>query len=215
MVFRNQTGSVIRKVNRGAVAQPAEPSEDVVPPLDIAALVHHPSRRATLQDEAIMHWLANYNERSFAAAADLVGGFQYIVPIYEADSVRGGPAAEIINACGLAALGNAKNAPDLLHAARVKQVKVLRHLNEQLQDPELAMSDSSLLTCLLLSSFENIMFDGPQSLVTSTAHLQGAFTLARMRGRSQFADDIGHALYVRLRGSMVGGYSNHRVSVLI
>lgn len=34
-------------------------------------------------------------------------------------------------------------------------VRVLReYRNEQLQDPELALSDSSVLTCLLLSSFE-------------------------------------------------------------
>ncbi|KAJ4293427.1 hypothetical protein N0V90_008710 [Kalmusia sp. IMI 367209] len=206
MVFRNETGLVIRKVKRRATEdeETASPSdEDTFAQLDLSALVQHPSRRATLQDEAIMHWLANFNERFFSSSPDLEAGFEYVLPVYRTDLVRGGPAVEIINACGLAALGNSKNSPDLLRAARVKQVKVLRQLNEQLQDPEQALSDSSVLTCLLLSSFENIMCEGSQSMAASTTHLRGAATLVKMRGQSQFNGLVGHGMFVRLRGSML------------
>ena len=101
MVFRNETGLVIRKVKRktsaGDEGSPEE--EDAFATLDLSALVQHPSRRATLQDEAIMHWLANFNERFFTSSTDLPTGFEYILPVYRSDLERGGPAVEIIQAC--------------------------------------------------------------------------------------------------------------------
>lgn len=110
MVFRNETGLVIRKVKRkasgdddagggggGPAAVAAE--EDAFAMLDLSALVQHPSRRATLQDEAIMHWLRNFNERFFSSSHDLRAGYEYILPVYRSDLERGGPAVEIIQAC--------------------------------------------------------------------------------------------------------------------
>lgn len=101
MVFRNETGLVIRKVKRKTSEDDSTPTsdEDAFAALDRGALVQHPSRRATLQDEAIMHWLANYNERFFSSNPDVEGGFEYILPVYRADLTRGGPTVEIINAC--------------------------------------------------------------------------------------------------------------------
>ena len=107
MVFRNETGLVIRKVKRkesdegggtsGAGAPPSD--EDAFAMLDLSALVQHPSRRATLQDEAIMHWLRNFNERFFSSSHDLRAGYEYILPVYRSDLERGGPTVEIIQAC--------------------------------------------------------------------------------------------------------------------
>ncbi|KAK3200881.1 hypothetical protein GRF29_213g232367 [Pseudopithomyces chartarum] len=211
MVFRNETGLIIRKVKRKSSDGESSTSsgspfdEDAFAPLELSALVAHPSRRATLQDEAIMHWMANFNEKFFSSSSveNLQAGFEYIMPIYQRDLERNGPAVEIVHACGLAALGNAKGAPDLLRAARVKQIKVLRQLNEQLQDPEHGLSDSSLLTCLLLSSFENMVCEGSESMAASQMHLRGAATLVKLRGKSQFSSMIGRGMFVRLRGSML------------
>lgn len=101
MAFRNETGLVIRKVKRKLTAdQSARHSiEDSFATLDLGALVQHPSRTATLQDEAIMHWLANFNERFFSTNPKLEAGFEYILPVYRSDLARGGPIVDIINAC--------------------------------------------------------------------------------------------------------------------
>ncbi|KAL1597043.1 hypothetical protein SLS60_008625 [Paraconiothyrium brasiliense] len=101
MVFRNETGLVIRKVKRKSTDDESTPPSDgdVFATLDPSALVQHPSRRATLQDEAIMHWLTNFNERFFSSSPDLEAGFEYILPVYRSDLSRGGPTVEIINAC--------------------------------------------------------------------------------------------------------------------
>jgi hypothetical protein len=36
-----------------------------------------------------------------------------------------------------------------------------------------------------------------------TFHLRGAWTLAKMRGPSQFTDDVAHGIYARMRGFIV------------
>ena len=100
MVFRNETGLVIRKGKRKGTDDESTPSDaDAFATLDLGALVQHPSRRATLQDEAFMHWLANFNERFFSSSPDMEAGFEYILPVYRTDLSRGGPAVDIINAC--------------------------------------------------------------------------------------------------------------------
>jgi hypothetical protein len=115
-----------------------------------------PSRLAAADDEAISHFFAHYNEKFFASAGQphAAGGFDYILPVFLQDMASGGPIPEIIRASGLAALGNMKGSPELLVAARGKQVKVLRQLNQQLQNPRTALSDSSILTCIMLGVFE-------------------------------------------------------------
>ncbi|KAF1969379.1 hypothetical protein BU23DRAFT_240234 [Bimuria novae-zelandiae CBS 107.79] len=204
MVFRNETGLVISKVRKsGDGEERSLQNENAFATLDLSTLVQHPSRRATLQDEAMMYWLANFNEKFFSSSSELPMGFEYLLPVYRDDLARGGPTVEIIKACGLASLGNSKGAPDLLRAARVMQLKVLGQLNEQLQNPEHALSDSSVLTCLLLSSFENMVCDGAQSMTASQTHLRGAATIVKLRGSSQFASLVGHGMFVRLRGSIL------------
>lgn len=115
-----------------------------------------PSRIASVDDEAILHFFAHYNEKFFAAEGQQhpAGGFDFVMPVFQQDAISGGPIPEIVRASGLAALGNMKGSPDLLVAARAKQVKVLRHLNQQLQNPQKALSDSSILTCIMLGVFE-------------------------------------------------------------
>ena len=103
MVFRNETGLIIRKVKRkssdGESSSASE--EDAFAMLDLSALVAHPSRRAGLQDEAMMHWLANFNEKFYTSSSlhGMQAGFEYIMPIYRGDLERDGPTVEILHAC--------------------------------------------------------------------------------------------------------------------
>lgn len=185
----------------------------------ISASIQQPSRKAVLHDEAVSCFFAHYNERFFSDTGLLTQGFDYMTPVFQADSARGGPAEDVVTACGLAALGNMKGSPELLAAARARQVKVLNKLNQQLQDPKMALSDSSALTCLLLSTFEvntshklahvvlipnkNIMSDSARSLIAQTHHLRGAAAIAQMRGRSNFATEVGQGIYAKMRGCLV------------
>jgi hypothetical protein len=117
--------------------------------------LQRPSRGVAVDDEALAHFFAHYNEKFFSVDGHHhEGGIDYVLPVYQQDLVSGGPVPEIIKAVGLAALGNLKGMPELLTSARAKQVAVLRQLNEQLQNRNTALSDSSTMTCILLGTFE-------------------------------------------------------------
>lgn len=115
-----------------------------------------PSRKAALDDEAVCHYLGHYNEKFFASFGRIgsTGGIDYISPVFQLDEARGGPAAGIITACGFGTLGRFKKSPELMKTARIRQTKILRQLQQQLQDPTKALTNSSMLTCLSLASFE-------------------------------------------------------------
>ncbi|KAF2685415.1 hypothetical protein K458DRAFT_24221 [Lentithecium fluviatile CBS 122367] len=206
IVFKNETPQVVRKTRlKKKHPQPtpaATPAEHSFAQQYPSVLVQRPSRRVGLNNEAVLHFLGHYNEKFFASFGR-TGGVDYMTPVFQSDTARGGPVAEIITACGLATLGAMKGSPDLVTAARVRQTKVLRLLQQQLQDPNTALTNSSVLTCLFLSSFEVVSCSGPQSMQAYTEHLKGAVILAGLRGRSQFADSIGHGLYVRVRGMLI------------
>ncbi|KAF2648901.1 hypothetical protein K491DRAFT_223155 [Lophiostoma macrostomum CBS 122681] len=224
LLFRNETKLVMRKAQRKNDGTDSASSMFADQLLQCQDLMHyqHPSRGAAVEEEAVLHFFANYNEKFFLSDSEGgQGGFDYLLPVFQEDMNSGGPIPEIIRANGLAALGNAKGCPELLVAARAKQVKVLRQLNKRLQDPATSLSNSSILTCLMLGVFENIICDSPQvrtnKIVLSgqitnhpsqcaqatTYHLKGASALASLRGPSQFDDDIGHGIYARMRGSLL------------
>jgi hypothetical protein len=158
LLFRNETKLVMRKAQRRNDGTDSPSSSAFADELmHYQDLMHyqHPSRRAAVEEEAVLHFFANYNEKYFLSDSEgSQGGFDYLLPVYQEDMNTGGPIPEIIRANGLAALGNAKGSPELLVAARAKQVKVLRQLNKQLQDPAASRSNSSILTCLMLGVFE-------------------------------------------------------------
>jgi hypothetical protein len=153
-MFRNETTLVVRKANRSSDEQSMQ---SFASEYTASQSLHsqQPSRSAVMGDEGVMHFFAHYNEKFFASDQQHGrGGFDYVLPVYQRDMLSGGPVPEIVRASGLAAIGNMTGSPELRVTARAKQVKVLRQLNEQLQDPRTALSDSSILTCILLSVFE-------------------------------------------------------------
>lgn len=96
-----------------------------------------------------------FNDKVIAASGPLEAGFDYLTGVIQADLRRGeGPVAEMATACGLASLGNSTGSEELVTKARVKHLKVIRQLGKQLQDNEMALSDSSITTCILLATFE-------------------------------------------------------------
>jgi len=152
IVFRTETPQIVKKAKAkktlGLVTAADERSFALRYP---SLLAQKPSRRADLDNEAVLHFMVHYDERFFYGRT---GGVDYLTPVLEADSARGGPVADIITACGLATLGSMKNCPDLVMQANVRKTKVLRQLQTQLQDPQQALTNSSVLTCLFLGSLE-------------------------------------------------------------
>ena len=64
------------------------------------------------------------------------------------------PLPGIITAIGMAGVSNLQNSPTAMVATRKEHTKVLRTLNAALQDPRAAITDSTLMSVLLLGLFE-------------------------------------------------------------
>ncbi|KAF2111274.1 hypothetical protein BDV96DRAFT_582818 [Lophiotrema nucula] len=206
MLFRNETPLVVRRATRRRTAARGTAGDEVAMsfPIDPQLLAtQQPSRIAAIDDEATNHFFAHYNEKFFAPEVQRNGGFDYIQPVYQQDLATGGPVPDIVKAAGLAGLGNVSGSQELIDAARQKQNGVIRKLQHQLQNPRTISSDSTILTCILLGVFENIICDSPQSAQHMSYHLNGAAELAKLRGARQFNHDIGLGIYSRMRGFML------------
>ena len=116
----------------------------------------HPSRRAAVHEEALRHFLANYNEKVVLSDQDARGGqvLDYLSLLYSKDLRFGGLIPDIVCACGLAGMSNLYNDRKLQVAARKMQNNVMRELKKRLSHPTATLTDSSVLTCLLLAAFE-------------------------------------------------------------
>ncbi|KAF2646590.1 hypothetical protein P280DRAFT_14491 [Massarina eburnea CBS 473.64] len=204
LVFRNETAAIVQKTARRRGDQRLQLSFQGAlalqlmngPPLQ-------PSRSAFINDEAIVHYLNHYNKKIWATSGRFRDGFDYATHVIQSDISRGGPVAEIVRACGLASLGNSTGSAQLVTSARAKQIKVLQQLNRQLHDPQSTLSDSSILTCILLSTFEGIISDSPIPNAPYMAHLNGAAKLLAMRGQTQFSYDIGYGIWLKLRNDIL------------
>lgn len=143
-MFKNETLASAHKIRRKELAV-----------LQLARVPSpQPSRLAAINDEAMVHYLGLYNDKVIAASGPLERGYDYLTGVIQSDLRRGGPVAEMASACGLASLANWTGSEELMRKARVKHLKVLQQLSKQLQDKDLASSDSSITTCFLLATYE-------------------------------------------------------------
>lgn len=135
----------------------------------------------------------------------------------------GSPLADIIISIGMAAIANKVKCPEMMFAARRKQTSVLRATNLALQDREDARSDATLLTVLMLGTFEvnSSLCHGKTftltteqivaglSLDTWTEHIIGATAIAQIRGRKQAQTATGRLIFHYLRNHVVGCLNYH------
>ena len=71
----------------------------------------------------------------------------------------------------------------------------LRSINLALSNPDSATADRTLLSVLLLSLFEALIFQGRSDPINWNAHTQGAMELLRLRGKQQFNGPLGRSLF--------------------
>lgn len=100
-----------------------------------------------------------------------------------------------VEACGMAILDNQNHIPMGREWSRSKYGEALRLTNEALRDPMMATKDESLMAVNLLSYYENITCDSPQSIASWKAHIKGLTQLLKMRGDDQFKSQVGKVLF--------------------
>lgn len=167
MVFRDETKKVVRKAKAAKTANRSSSSAAIT--LDEAA---NPSERSTGDVGVSLGLITQaYNQidiRNPPIALDEQGTCFYfhnftvsgvrspfnLLPAFYKQVAPGSPLAEIIMCIGMAAMAHKFKCPEMMFVARRRQTSVLRAVNVALRYREEAKTDSTLMTVLLLGTFE-------------------------------------------------------------
>ena len=113
------------------------------------------------------------------------------------------PLLASITAVGVASYANSVQATGILNRARMDYVKALRLTNAALRSPSEVRKDSTLLSVMVLSIFEMVAGSNEHSLEAWTEHIDGASTLIKLRGPSQFRTKAGQRLFMQVTTSLM------------
>ena len=103
-----------------------------------------------------------------------------------------------VDAVSLAYLNYQRHSPLAQEEARIQYITALRLTGAALRTRDLVKKDSTFLAILLLDLYEKITSKEPQYDGAWAAHLNGALTLVKLRGKQQFTDPSGLRMLVRL-----------------
>ena len=88
--------------------------------------------------------------------------------------------------------------PGILESARGSYARALTQTNLALSNPSTATDDSTLVSVLLLSLFETMVWAGTGVPNNWVAHTRGAMALVKLRGKGQFNTEIGLQLFTQV-----------------
>lgn len=228
LLFRDETKKVVRKAN-AVTTQSRGPSSAVMKldevanlsdssttaagvALDLTTQAHNQiairNQPILLDEQSACFFFQNFTHSGLKGKSRL----DFLAPIYRQSS-PGSALAEIIVSVGMAAMANKFKCPEMMFAARQKQTSVLRATNVALQDSVGARSDTTLLTVLLLSTFEIVSGSSTDSLDAWTHHVIGATAIAQIRGRKQLQTETGRRIFDYLRFQILIGCLQREIAV--
>lgn len=198
--FRDESVKVKQKAQR-SYTKNAKPKEDqetlhasdvsVISPWELdGTLLVPPQRRleSRVEEVALSHFMSSYVPGS---------RFHYLMSMYAGL----GPDASLqaaIDAASKARFAWEIREPLMMATARSSYAKALAETNLALSNPATALQDSTLISVLLLSLFESMIWAGTGVPDNWTAHAQGALALVRMRGKRQLDTELGRLLFIHV-----------------
>jgi hypothetical protein len=117
-----------------------------------------------------------------------------------------------IGAASLAYFSTQTSTKKILKDAREKYVLALRLVSEAVESRDIAVKDSTLVSVLLLDLFEKLTRTC-RSSESWTKHMSGAIELVKLRGDSQFRNQLGLRLFLQLSSTILIGCVQHDVRV--
>ena len=106
-------------------------------------------------------------------------------------------------AVGLAGLSKITRSPETMVQARQSYGSALQLTNAALQNPAEAVKDSTMLSVLILGTYEFITGRTPQTMRAWKNHVNGAAALTRMRGIAPFRTKAGTRMFLMLCHSVL------------
>jgi hypothetical protein len=202
VIFKDESGNVARKIKardarfnqksaspaKSAIVVKGERADKSLefvrsPPLPVFSLF------PTIEDRAMSFFLANYVMPSDGRGA---GHMAILTKMTEAlpDCLTSS-----MKAVGLAGYAHSVHAPSLMVFARYQYVLALRSTNEALKSSVLVKKDSTLISILILNTYEAVTGTDRKSLKAWADHIFGAASLLRLRGREQLYTTEGRQLF--------------------
>lgn len=105
-----------------------------------------------------------------------------------------------VNAASLAGLAISTKSSAIMQKARAAYVDALRVTNSALSVKKTAVKDSTLIAVIMLGMYENMAFQGKQSIQAWIKHVAGACTLLKLRGKEQFESSISRRIFHQFYG---------------
>lgn len=157
----------------------------------------------TVRDIALSHFMTSYVPGSH---------FDYLPELYATlDSTTVLPAT--INAAAIASLARDLGQGDIMKIARQSYAHALTETNMALANPKTAANDATLISVLLLSLFEAIVWESSQIPENWLVHSKGAFEILKLRGPAQFKTDIGRKLFTQVANITCINNINNRTRI--
>ncbi|KAG6016754.1 hypothetical protein E4U43_003188 [Claviceps pusilla] len=103
-----------------------------------------------------------------------------------------------MTAVGLTSLSKLTRCPETFRQARQSYTLALGLANAALGNPAEALKDSTMLAVLILGTYEFVSGRTPQTISAWQDHVNGASTLASMRGAAQFRTKAGARMFIML-----------------
>lgn len=141
-----------------------------------------------IEEVALTHFMASYIPGS---------RFDYLPAMY-AQSGMGLALTSTIHAASMATLARELGQLSILNMARNAYAIALLKTNSSLSEPSTAPSDATLISVLLLSLFEAIVWASPRTPANWKVHTRGALALINLRGARQFDTPTGRKLYMQV-----------------
>ncbi|KAL2024893.1 hypothetical protein VTK56DRAFT_3592 [Thermocarpiscus australiensis] len=206
LMFRDESQRIIRRAQH--VARPQSPSHfstEISPP----NCCIFPAISQPLDELAASFFFTKYYSCSgppFSAGNDrtwLADTYCKVTPGHALQS--------IIQAAGMAGLANVFHAPHVVPKSQEQYGRALAALQRVLSNPIESLTDTTLMTVLLLGFYEFITLDTWDRAHAWASHVDGAVALVQARGRQQFANERAYRLFSQVCGQVLYACMQHGV----
>lgn len=179
-------------------------SDDTVDVPDSAVIRLSCPLTPTLRERGTAFFFSRYVAVDFGCYQNY--GFVYDVWKPPSSSSQASPidcVTASMAAVGLAGLSKVTRSADTMIKACQSYGTALQLTNAALQDPAAAVKDSTMLSVLILGTYEFITGRTPQTMRAWQNHVNGAAALTRMRGTAPFRTKAGTRMFLMLCHSVL------------
>ncbi|KAF5021676.1 hypothetical protein F66182_6296 [Fusarium sp. NRRL 66182] len=164
---------------------------------------HHAHSDEALSPEIQEQGTAFFFSRYVAANHGCSQNYAFIYDVWkppppESPQAQVDPVTVSMTAVGLAGLSQVTRSPELMTRAQESYGIALGLTHRALRDPIEVIKDTTMLAVLILGTFEFVSGHSPHTMRAWQDHVNGAATLANIRGTAQFRSKAGVRMFLML-----------------